>query len=155
MPPKSKPKNKGSPCAFCTKNVSEDAVTCSVCEETAHRYCAGVSMTEFNAIDEHSPYECATCLKKQYVSTMKEMNDTIMALRSEIVELRSALTDLSKKHGAMASSAGCNQWSKVVGKHVRNQQANPSKSVTVQLLSAKSRIGPSNPPSICHRTIGP
>ena len=74
-------------------------------------------MTEFNAIDEHSPYECATCLKKRYVSTMKEMNNTITALRLEVVELHSALTDLSKKHGAMASSAGCNQWSKVVGKH--------------------------------------
>ena len=106
-------------------------------------------MTEFNAIDEHSPYECATCLKKQCVSTMKEMNDTIMALRSEFAELRSALTDLSKKHVAMASSAGWNpQWSKVLGKHVTNQQANPSKSVTVQLLSAKSGIGASNPPSI-------
>ena len=76
------------------------------------------------------------------------MNDTIVALRSEVAELRSALTDLSKKHGAMASSAGCNQWTKVVGKHVRNQHANPSKSVTVQLLSAKSGLGTSNSPMI-------
>jgi len=37
---------------------------------------------------------------------------------------------------------------KVMGKHVRNQQANPSKSVTVHLLSAKSGIGATNPPSI-------
>jgi len=37
-------------------------------------------MTEFNAIDEHSPYECATFLKKRYVSTIKEINDAITAL---------------------------------------------------------------------------
>lgn len=99
------------------KDVSEDAVTCSVCGETADTACAGVCMIAFNAIDECT---CPTCLRKRYVSTMKETNDTIAALKSEVVE-RLGLTDLLRKHEVVATSAACNQWSKVVGKCVRNQ----------------------------------
>ena len=88
--------------------------------------------------------------------TMKEMNDTIMAHRSEVAEVRLALTDLSKRHVGVTSSAGCNQWSKVVGKHVRNHQANPSKSVIVQLSNTIQHLGQEHLVHLqfCHLKIG-
>ncbi len=86
-------------CSVCATAVpvsadSDDlsAVTCSVCKEVAHRYCAGVSLTEFSGITDNSPYVCAFCFKTSTARQMAEMKDCIEALRAEVAELRTALT---------------------------------------------------------------
>ena len=91
------PKSKGiaGPCAYNTPR--EKAVICSNCDETAHRYCVGVSIKEFSAISKSSPYSCARCQREVYQTTISEMQDTIVTLWLEIAELRTALTDLSKR----------------------------------------------------------
>ena len=78
MPPK-KPRASPStvtsiPCAVCANAVTEDGedrnspVTCSVCKETSHRYCAGVTIREFKSLSEESPYISSFCFKTTRVS---------------------------------------------------------------------------------------
>ena len=115
-------------CSVCATSVpfsadSNDlsAVTCSVCKEAAHRYCAGVSLTEFSSITDESPYVCALCFKTSTTRQMAEMKNCIEALRAEVAELRTTLTQLDSqlqsqsKHGSSDKSS----WSEVVKKKSR------------------------------------
>ena len=88
--------NSGPPCAFCTNGTpSGEAVNCCKCSEIAHRYCAGVSMKEFK--DSNSPYICVSCQKAAYIETIDEMKDAIAALKSEVSELRAALSTITEQ----------------------------------------------------------
>ena len=131
----------GPPCAYCTNSTSaEEAVKCSACRETAHRYCAGVPMKEFESISESSPYECAKCQRESYLSTICEMKCTITALQAEVCELRSAMNELYKTHvqdlntqdapsgdnPALPASRSTNhQWSDVVRRRRRARKPGP------------------------------
>ena len=134
--------NNGLPCTYCTNSTApEEAVTCYKCGETAHCYCAGVSMKEFGDITESSPYTCRTCLKATYLETISEMKDTIAALQLEVSELCLALSTLSCKQQQQEAdsqkSTGqnvqdaprCTGWADVVrhskGRPNRQQQRNP------------------------------
>ena len=100
MPPKKKaPKGKRSApkvcCALCSNEVEKDEVaTCIECKMSAHRYCAGVPLDEFESTD--GSYTCLSCLKKLHESKMADMSDCITALKTEIVELREALKEALK-----------------------------------------------------------
>ena len=68
---------------------------CVECKKSAHRYCAGVPMDEFESAD--GSYMCLSCLKKLHESKMADMSDCIETLKAEIVELREALKEALKK----------------------------------------------------------
>ena len=88
----------GSPCAFYTNiTPAEEAVSCSTCSELVHRYCATVSMKGFASISENNPFTCASCKKEAFLLTVNEMENTISALKAEINELCTAMSDLSNK----------------------------------------------------------
>ena len=76
-------------CAICTNVVSIDTgdspVTCSICKETCHRYCTGVS---FNSITDDTPYVCVLYFKVTTIKQISEMKNHIETLTSEIAELR-------------------------------------------------------------------
>jgi hypothetical protein len=99
----------GPPCAYCTNSTpQEEAVICSTCGETSHRYCAGVPMKNFRTISESSPHICAQCQRKADLKTISDMQDTIVALKIEVGELRAALSEVSNKCEQQAN------WSDVV-----------------------------------------
>ena len=120
----------GPPCAICTNVVSTDAgdspVTCSICKETCHRYCAGVSLTEYNSITDDTPYVCVFCFKVTTVKQISEMKNRIETLTSEIAELRKDRAPSPADEPQPASSQQPNpgsigerrtRWSTVVRKH--------------------------------------
>ena len=98
MPPKKKaPKGKQSApkvcCALCSNEVEKDEVaTCVECKRSAHRYCTGMPLDEFESTA--GSYTCLSCLKKLHESKMADMSDCITALKAEIVELREALKEV-------------------------------------------------------------
>ena len=101
----------GPPCAYCTNSTpQEEAVICSICGETSHRYCAGVPMKDFRTISENNPHTCAQCQRKADLKTISVMQDTIVALKTEISELRAALSEASNKREQRAN------WSDVVSR---------------------------------------
>ena len=80
----------GVSCAICAAGVPQgDAARCIECKKTAHRYCAGVPLEEFES--KGGSYTCLSCLKKLHEAKMADMKDYIVSLKAEIVELRVAL----------------------------------------------------------------
>lgn len=108
-------------CAVCLDDVkTDDMATCTECKKMAHRYCAGVPMDEFKAAD--GTYTCLSCLKKLHETKMVDMWDCITALRTEVAELRTALTEaLAQKASKTMLDAGAMKnssetWSTVVSR---------------------------------------
>ena len=111
-------------CAMCLDDVkADDMVTCIECKKMAHRYCAGVPMDEFKSTA--GTYTCLSCLKKLHETKMVDMWDCITALRTEVAELRTALTEAlaqkAKKASELLRDAGAMQnssetWSTVVSR---------------------------------------
>ena len=59
--------------------MDEDEVaTCLECKKSAHRYCAGVPMDEFNSAD--GSYTCLSCLKKLQKSQLADMSDNLLTI---------------------------------------------------------------------------
>lgn len=82
-------------------------------------------MKDFEGISETSPYTCARCLNAAYRQTISEMKDTIVALKLEVSELRTALSDLSNKQ---ADTQG-NQWSDVVRRSTKGSRKTQQRAI--------------------------
>ena len=139
MPPKKKvPKGKPSApkmcCALCSNEVETDEVaTCVECKRSAHRYCAGVPLDEFESAG--GSYTCLSCLKRLHETEMADMSDCITALEAEIVELREALKEAIKDAPKMVEGKDSKQvtsrnssvtWSTVVSRRRKNKEKNVS-----------------------------
>ena len=134
MPPKKKTP-KGKPpalevcCAICSNEVEKDEVaTCVECKKSAHRYCAGVPIDEFESAD--GSYTCLSCLKKLHESKMADMSDCILTLKAEIVELREALKGALKEMDEVGDSTQTvprnssePAWSMVVSRNKKGRKA--------------------------------
>lgn len=149
----------GPPCAICTNVVSTDAgdspVTCSICKETCHRYCAGVSLTEYNSITDDTPYVCVFCFKVTTVNQISEMKNRIETLTSEIAELRKDRAPSPADEPQSASSQRPNpgsigerrtKWSTVVRKHRSTNKRTTSNLATQQPRQPSQLPKKSSPP---------
>ena len=120
-------------CAVCLDDVkADDMATCIECKKMAHRYCAGVPMDEFKSTA--GTYTCLSCLKKLHETKMVDMWDCITALRTEVAELRTALTEALAQKAQKASEslrdAGAMQnssetWSTVVSRGSKRKATRP------------------------------
>ena len=138
------PKSKGIAaglCAYCNNSTPRDeAVTCSICEEIAHRYRVGVSLMKFSTISENSPYSC------EKPTSLPSVRCAIPLLRfSEIAEPCSALSDLSKKQEQLdreqakfvtqGISGGAAQWTDVVRRRPHQSPSPEAAKSTIRLSS--------------------
>lgn len=120
MPPKRKsPKAATANCAICNtevENSKDESLQCQSCNQKFHRYCAGAALTEYKMYENGSPYECFHCYKVRNESTVTDLKDCIEALKSEILELRSTVQELSNKvEAAEAKNRKAEpSWSQVV-----------------------------------------
>ena len=106
MPPKrtqSKGKSSSSEqCRLCCQKVTEDrdeVLFCGgKCRGWFHRYCAGISLAQYEAIqaqvrstDEPALFFCLLCTKHVHREEVKELRSTIAALKKEVDQLRDAV----------------------------------------------------------------
>ena len=144
--------------AYCTNRTApEEAVSLCKCEETAHSYCAGVSMKQFSNITESSPYTCARCLKATYLEAISVIKDTIAALQLEVSELRSALSILSSKQCEQESQSAVSQtncgtsesWADVAS-HSNGRPNRQQKNGNSSRRAAREVTGQRNTAENCH-----
>ena len=120
MPPKRKsPKAATATCAICNtevENSKDESLQCQSCNQKFHRYCAGAALTEYKMYENGSPYEYFYCYKVHNESTVTDLKDCIEALKSEILELRSTVQELSNKVEAAEAKNRKTEpsWSQVV-----------------------------------------
>jgi len=96
MPPKRKcpankcPANKkAEECAVCCQKVTEgegEALFCEgKCQKWLHRYCAGVSVAQFQDLSTASaPFLCVMCYQQSHGVALEELRATVTALTSEL-----------------------------------------------------------------------
>ncbi len=83
-------------CSLCCKAIVEDrdeALFCEgSCNKWMHRYCAGVSLSHYEALQDSTlPFLCSLCVQTKHSETIEELKATIAALREEVKELHGAL----------------------------------------------------------------
>ena len=114
MPPK---KNKKTPTASRPNDTSgstkpcdggagsipqDEALTCSRCHLSLHRYCAGIPKTHYAEVSLNFVY--LACTQKTSDTIVSELKDEIAALKAEVLLLKSALvkTDAEAKQDKIA-----------------------------------------------------
>ena len=104
-------------------------------------------MKDFHAISVSSPYICAQCQRGVYLKTINEMKDTIAALKTEISELRAALSEVSnKREQADEQNRGINkQWSDVVRRTRKPTRVNRSQQQGVGGVAREQEAPHHNP----------
>lgn len=101
----SKKEQEQSECGLCCDAIVEDRDEALFCEGSCnrwmHRYCAGVSLSHYEALqDSPLPFLCSLCAQSKHSEAIEEMRATIAALREEVKELHVAL-----ERSASASTA--------------------------------------------------
>jgi hypothetical protein len=86
-------------CGLCCKPVVEDRDEALLCEGSCnawlHRYCAGVTVSHYAALqDSPLPFLCTMCSQVKQAAIIKEMQEKIDSLTAEVTELRSNANDL-------------------------------------------------------------
>ena len=73
-------------------------------------------LTEYKMYENGSPYKCFHCYKVRNELTVADLKDCIEVLKSEILELRSTVQDLSNKFEAAKAKNHKAEpsWSQVV-----------------------------------------
>ena len=133
-------------CAICNTDVvhgKDEPLHCQSCDQTTHRYCSGVTLTEYKAHGVNdSPYECPHCFKVRQQATVTDLQDCIATLKAEIRELRSTVQELSNKVEASESKEVENEsiatWSKVVRRGKRKKKSSQQEQVQVAPTTANA-----------------
>ena len=105
MPCKKCPANKkAEECAVCCQKVTEgegEALFCEgKCQKWLHRYCAGVSVAQFQDLSTASaPFLCVMCYQQSHGVALEELRATVTALTAEVKELRAALQRVEARGG--------------------------------------------------------
>ena len=74
----------------------DEALLCEgSCNAWLHRYCAGVTVSQYAALqDSPLPFFCTTCFQLKQAAVIKEMQEKIDSLTAEVIELRSNAKEL-------------------------------------------------------------
>ena len=141
--PKSVETSEGS-CAICATEIDkEETATCLVCNNSVHRYCAGVPLEEFQ--QSNGRFTCSTCLRKQHEAQLAELTDTVTALKAEILELRAALNQVETTLATSAnqqSTGDATTWAKVVSRGRRRRQGRTTAHGTQPRTTLDKPTGP-------------
>lgn len=83
-------------CGLCCKAIIEDrdeALFCEgSCNKWMHRYCAGVCLHHYEALQGYrEPFFCSLCTQSKQSETIEEMWATIAALKEEVKELHATV----------------------------------------------------------------
>ena len=97
-----------------------------------HRYCAGVSVSHYEALQNSPlPFLCSLCVQTKHSETIEELKATITALKEEVKELHVALeSSTSAKPGSeTAGNESNSEWTDVVKRNrqrpTRNSKPRP------------------------------
>ena len=133
MPRKKKGTNSSASeeqCGLCCKAIVEDCDEALFCEGSCnkwmHRYCAGVSLSHYEALqDSPLPFLCSLCVQTKHSEAIEEMKATIAALREEVKELHVALErSAPAKPTSETSGESKSEWTNVVK---RTRQRRPTR----------------------------
>jgi len=116
-------------CAVCDDKIvdgKDEALFCEGrCQLWMHRYCAGVSRSQFKSLGTSTEmsYECATCFRESMAKRVQTLEDRVATILTEVSELQSVvksfhqlqseLTSLTSEVAAVRDSRM--RWSDVVG----------------------------------------
>ena len=89
-------------CVLCCQKIvegKEQILLCrGKCSGLMHRYCAGVSLTQFESMKMHPDendatptFECIVCSQQTYRREIEELKNTIQDLRLEVRQLRDTI----------------------------------------------------------------
>ena len=147
-------------CDLCCKPIVEDRDEGLLCEGTCnrwlHRYCAGVTETQYEALqDSPLPFLCFMCSQSKQAAVIKVMQEKIDSLTAEVIELRSNVADLHAELQLVTSSntdgeptkssAGSNNtWTEVVRRGRR--RTTPTTTSVPRPKHPETRSEPSNAP---------
>ena len=115
----------------------DEALLCEgSCDQWLHRYCAGVTETQYEALrDSPLPFLCSICSQLKQTAAIKDMQEKIDSLTAEVVALRSNVADLrTELRNAIGSKASgepdatCEKWTEVVRRG--NRRAGTSNAAT-------------------------
>ena len=125
-------------CGLCCESVKDEedeALFCEgPCAQWFHRYCAGVTATQFQLLS-NSPetFLCYACFQQAHRAKVSSLEEKVASLTAEIVEIKSALERLDSASSENAS------WSTVVkrgkGKGSGTIESNVIKTKTRELGS--------------------
>ena len=92
----SKSSSSTETCGICCQSLNpkkDEALFCSgSCQQWAHRYCAGVSITAYKVISEKNyPFRCFACHQIAH-------QDEVTKLQNEVSRLSTLVSDLQSKH---------------------------------------------------------
>ena len=120
--------NVNAICGLCCKPIIEDrddALLCEgSCDKWLHRYCAGVTETQYEALQDSTlPFLSFICSQLKQATVIKVMQAKIDMLTAEVTELRSTVSDLNvqisslkspNKEPSKADAMDGNTWTEVV-----------------------------------------
>ena len=119
-------------CDGCAGTIPQDeALTCSRCHLSLHRYCAGIPRSHYGAISLN--FICLACSQQMSDTTISELRDEIAALKEEVLLLKSALSEMdasAKRDSLQGTTITTPQpWSAVVSRR-SNRRKTRNKPVT-------------------------
>ena len=100
-------------CGLCRESIKDEedeALFCEgPCAQWFHRYCAGVTATQFQLLSNSpEPFFCYACFQQAHRTKVSSLEEKVAALTAEIVEIKRALERLDSASSENAS------WSTVV-----------------------------------------
>ena len=141
MPPKLKPSKRttaaerDSPptpqevCSLCCRAIierKEDALLCEgeqSCNRWMHRYCAGVSVEHYKALDQSPlPFNCSLCVQNKQATLINDLKNSIAVLTAEVAELRAALAAQQQPTQASLNATDGSKWTDVVARRPGRRQ---------------------------------
>ena len=123
------PQNNTKLCDGCEGSIPQDEVlTCSSCQLSLHRYCAGIPRTHY--ADISLQFVCLACAQKASDTTICELKNEVAALKAEVLLLKSAISERNAATTEQGSSKPINvgpRWTEVVrrGKNTNTGRTNP------------------------------
>ena len=107
MMPKSK-KSEKSTCDLCSDSLTkgQDILNCEGdCNCTVHRYCAGVTSSQFQTLSTSStPFVCQWCMLKTTNAVIKQLQSEVASLKCDLVSVRAEVSKKDEENAALVSS---------------------------------------------------
>ena len=96
-------------CGICEQPIvdgKDQAVYCEgACKQWLHRYCAGVSLSCFQALSSSlTPFQCYSCYQAKHEAAIESLNSEVRALKSEVSEMKAVITGLSTQPNVLQDS---------------------------------------------------
>lgn len=93
-----------SPCSLCSKVANDsDSVTCDICRKPVHNVCAGLSKPEVDCLKPKRRELNFSCDKCDIISTINDLKQNILELKTELEELKNNKLEVRKIDGNSSS----------------------------------------------------